>query len=541
MLLEKGADLTAQDKDGKTPLHFASEGKCGSHSDASREGRRSDSTGQGRQDTIALCVGGKCGSHSDASREGRRSDSTGQGRPDTIALCVAEGKCGSHSDASREGRRSDSTGQGRPDTIALCVSGEMWKPFGCFSRRRSDSTGQGRPDTIALCVGVGKCGSHSDASREGRRSDSTGQGRPDTIALCIGEGNVEAIQMLLEKGADPTAQDKDGKTPLHFASERGNVEAIRMLLEKGADLTAQDKDGKTPLHFASQRGNVEAIRMLLEKGADPTAQDKDGKTPLHFASEWGNVEVHSDASRAGRRSDSTGQDGKTPLHFALQREMWKPFGCFSRRAQIRQHRTKTARHHCTLRASRSGNVEAIRMLLEKGADLTAQDTGHRSDITGLRTAGHIPKHISRRVSSYCSVLVTINMKVQDKHCALASHICKLYVVPTFLDKACLIDPLVPPSRTKFLKSTTTLQRMTKQNKCDRRRMYTRCSPAGGGGSIADATRSSCGSSSQVRFDTIELTSTPPRREPPGWRKRPTSGQRRSVRFIFGFRGASSPE
>jgi ankyrin repeat protein len=498
------SDSTGQGRQDTIAL-CVGEGKCGRHSEASREGRRFDSTGQARQDTIALCVAeGKCGRHSDASRAGRRSDSTGQGRQDTIALCVAEGKCGRHSDTSREGRRSDSTGQGRQDTIALCVAEGKCGRHSDASRagRRSDSTGQGRPDTIALCVAVGKCGRHSDTSREGRRSDSTGQGRQDTIALCVAEGNVEGIRMLLEKGADPTAQDKDGKTPLHFASQRemwkafgcfsrraqirqhrtrtarhhctlrrrgkcgrhsdasregrrsdstgqgrqdtialcvaegkcgrhsdasregrrsdstgqgrqdtialcvaeGNVEGIRMLLEKGADPTAQDKDGKTPLHFAShlemwkafgcfssgaqirqhrtrtarhhctlrwRERNVEGIRMLLERGADPTAQDKDGKTPLHFASQR---EMWKAFGCFSRRAQIRQHRTRTARHHCTLRrrgEMWKAFGCFSRRAQIRQHRTRTARHHCTLR--RRGKC---------GSHSDASREGRRSDSTG---------------------------------------------------------------------------------------------------------------------------------------------------------------
>jgi ankyrin repeat protein len=119
MLLEKGADPTAQDKDGKTPLHFASEwgnvediqmllergadpttqdkdGKTPLHS-ASEKGdveniqmlleRGADPTAKDKDSKTPLHL--ERNVHSDASREGRRSDSTGQGRHDTIALCIA--------------------------------------------------------------------------------------------------------------------------------------------------------------------------------------------------------------------------------------------------------------------------------------------------------------------------------------------------------------------------------------------------------------------------------------------------------------------
>jgi hypothetical protein len=198
MLLERGADPTAQDNYGKTALYIASErGNVEAIRMLLELGRRSDSTGQGRLDTVALCVGeAKCGSHSDAPRAGRRSDNTGRVRPDSIALCVAGGKCGSHSDAPRAGRRSDSTGRVRLDTIPLCIAG-------------------------------GKCGRHADASRPGRRSDSTGQERPDTIALCFAGGKS---QMLLEafrcfsSGAQiRAAQDKNGRTPSRGVHQQEGV------------------------------------------------------------------------------------------------------------------------------------------------------------------------------------------------------------------------------------------------------------------------------------------------------------------------------
>ena len=88
---------------------------------------------------------------------------------------------------------------------------------------------------------------------------------------------VEIARMLIERGADLLAQNKDGETPLHRASQAGQVEIARMLIERGADLSAQNKDRETPLHSALAAGwwyiwvqaeNVEIARMLIERGAD---------------------------------------------------------------------------------------------------------------------------------------------------------------------------------------------------------------------------------------------------------------------------------
>ncbi len=92
-------------------------------------------------------------------------------------------------------------------------------------------------------------------------------------------GHVEVAQFLVEHGARTKAQNKNGTTPLHPASENGHVEVARFLVEHGADATAKNKNGSTPLHLASQHGHVEISRILVERGADPTAQE-DGETPL---------------------------------------------------------------------------------------------------------------------------------------------------------------------------------------------------------------------------------------------------------------------
>jgi ankyrin repeat protein len=127
-------------------------------------------------------------------------------------------------------------------------------------------------------------------------------------------GHVEVAHMLIERGADVSAQGRGGKTPLHLASVNGHVEVVHMFIERGADASAQDRDGKTPLHLASQEGRVKVAKMLIERCVDVSAQDKDQNTPLHLVMPLGGVRVAHMLIEHGADVSARDKDGKTPLH-----------------------------------------------------------------------------------------------------------------------------------------------------------------------------------------------------------------------------------
>jgi ankyrin repeat protein len=224
MILERGADPTVQDKDGRTPFHLASsKGTCGSVRMILERG--ADPTVQDKDGRTPFHEASRRG-HVEVvrmtSRAGHRSDSAGQGRPDTIPLGVALGTCGSVRMILEQG--ADPTVQ--------------------------DNDGR-TPFHFASWMGT--CGSDSDDSRAGRRSDSAGQGRLDTIPRGVARGHVEVVQMILEQGADPTVEGQGRPDTIPLGVARGTCGSVRMILEGGADPTVQDKDGRTPFHEASLR------------------------------------------------------------------------------------------------------------------------------------------------------------------------------------------------------------------------------------------------------------------------------------------------
>jgi len=97
---------------------------------------------------------------------------------------------------------------------------------------------------------------------------------------------------------------------------------------------ADDPDGTTPLHWAVRANDVDAVQRLLKAGANPDAANRYGVTPLSLAA----------------------TNASAPLIQAL--------------LQAGAHPTNSI----LMTAARTGNAEAVLMLIARGADANARET-----------------------------------------------------------------------------------------------------------------------------------------------------------------------
>src|SRR4051812_32278650 len=101
-------------------------------------------------------------------------------------------------------------------------------------------------------------------------------------------GNREAVKALLKEGADVNTTQADGMTALHWAAQKGDVELAKVLLYASANLKATTRiGGYTPLLIASKNGDAAMIEALTQAGADANATTTNGTTPLMLASAAG--------------------------------------------------------------------------------------------------------------------------------------------------------------------------------------------------------------------------------------------------------------
>ncbi len=93
----------------------------------------------------------------------------------------------------------------------------------------------------------------------------------------------EAVTLLLHYGASPDTADGKGETPILHLCRSGRADLAKKLLDAGADVNARAVDGSTPLTEAVQSRNTALVKMLLEAGADERVQKNPGETLIEYA------------------------------------------------------------------------------------------------------------------------------------------------------------------------------------------------------------------------------------------------------------------
>ncbi|MBN3314346.1 ANR28 phosphatase, partial [Atractosteus spatula] len=113
------------------------------------------------------------------------------------------------------------------------------------------------------------------------------EGNPFSPLHCaVINDNEGAAEMLIDTlgAAIVNATDSKARTPLHAAAFTDHVECLQLLLSHNAQVNTVDSSGKTPLMMAAENGQTNAVEVLVSSAkADLTLQDSNKNTALHLA------------------------------------------------------------------------------------------------------------------------------------------------------------------------------------------------------------------------------------------------------------------
>jgi uncharacterized protein len=156
-----------------------------------------------------------------------------------------------------------------------------------------------------------------------------------------------------------------GLTPLQFAVREGSMDTVKTLVEAGADVNGRSEFGWTALLVATHNRYYKIGVYLLDHGADPNIANEGGWTPLYIATDNRNIEG---GDYPTRKPDMDHLDYIKRLLAAhanpnlRMRSSTETRTVFTHQWLLEEGATPF------LRASQSGDIVLMKLLLENGAD-----------------------------------------------------------------------------------------------------------------------------------------------------------------------------
>lgn len=187
----------------------------------------------------------------------------------------------------------------------------------------------------------------------GARADAVDTRGQTPLMWAASSGHIDAIAALIKAGAQVNQVTGSGFTPLFFAIASGVPEATSTLIAAGADLTHRGPEHTSALQLALYQQNWGAAAMLVGRGADLAEIDRNGNRPLHVAAAVGDTALM--ALMLAKGADPNGLTGLSRITWVTEANFGVPPPPVPPTPPL-------------LVAARSGQVEAMKMLVAAGAN-----------------------------------------------------------------------------------------------------------------------------------------------------------------------------
>ena len=205
---------------------------------------------------------------------------------------------------------------------------------------------------------------------------TTRLGEMTPLFMAAKSGNAEILDLLVKAGADAASASTLGTTALMLAAASGSADAVKVLLGAGAPVNARDvHQGQTALMFAAASGRAEVIRVLAAAGAEldaaslvptrlPRAAPR-GAFPARQAAQDNDA-----ADPADPKPQAAAASTEPPAASAAPAPA-APAALAARRAAEPEKPLALGGMTAMQFAAREGHMEAVRAMVESGADVNA--------------------------------------------------------------------------------------------------------------------------------------------------------------------------
>ena len=177
-------------------------------------------------------------------------------------------------------------------------------------------------------------------------------------------------------------------TALHLTAAIGVKPAIaRALVGHGADIHLRNDAGCAPIDWAALRSlHPPMVDTLIELGADPNPHREDQLQPLHEAATFsGHVGIAAALIRGGAQINAVSMEGATPLLYAALPHGYPEMVRTLLQLGANPNHLGINNFSPLHAAAISPHVDKVRALIEAGADVNAKDAAGRTPLYFAQT------------------------------------------------------------------------------------------------------------------------------------------------------------
>ena len=180
-------------------------------------------------------------------------------------------------------------------------------------------------------------------------------------------GDLNRVKKAVSDGLDINARNPVSGDPLLFtASLMGHTDIVSFLLEKGSDINIQNRDGNTSLHVAAFLGRAEAAELLIKNKANVHIRNLQGGSAIDNARlDWETTQAILNIIRVIEVNKAEVMAGRAKIIRLLSGKM-----------------NDTPESHNLWKASANGNLAAIKAALDGNSDLKTLDPQYGIDPLG---------------------------------------------------------------------------------------------------------------------------------------------------------------
>ena len=273
---------------------------------------------------------------------------------------------------------------------------------------------------VPSASGRGFEGTSAVAPKSNQTTEEFASGWMTPLMFAARENDLASGRVLVQAGADVNAVGGDGKDALGLALFNGSYDVASLLIESHANVNHADAQRFTPLFWAVDRRNMETapnfpwmlttdplplIKKLLDAGANPNvlvnntprARMREGSPRIVFATALmraafaGDIELVKLLLAHGADPHIQSSDRETTLMAACglalingyhrQRPSAERLEVVKLMVDLGEDVNHADSYGITplMAAANLGDINIVRYLIDKGADLSAHDLGKKND------------------------------------------------------------------------------------------------------------------------------------------------------------------